>query len=360
MSPKPVAGLETLPRYVAGKHSLIGSKTPIVLSANENPRGPSPTAVTAIQDHAQQAHRYPEGDPEELKAAIIETYGLAGHQGEVILGAGSDEILSLMAKGFASAGKTVIMSQYGFLMYPIAAKAAGAEIHAVAETDYCADVDAILAAVDDDTCLIFLANPNNPTGSYLNAAEITRLHQALPEHVLLVLDCAYSEYVDSPDYNDHHDLIPSGRVVVTHTFSKIHGLAGLRLGWAFAPTEIADIYERLRSPFNINALSITAGIAALKDRDYLQETLRINAEQRARLQQSFAELKINVLPSVGNFLLLDFGSTEAAAQTEKALLQQNIILRGMTGYGLPNCLRLSIGLPEENTAVLEVLKKVVA
>ena len=205
--------------------------------------------------------------------------------------------------------------------------------------------------------MIFLANPNNPTGSYLSSPEIVRLHHGLPDHVLLVLDCAYSEYVDQPDYSSHYDLVASGRVVVTHTFSKAYGLAGLRLGWAFAPTGIADIYERLRSPFNINALSIRAGMAALEDQSDLEETVRLNAEQRARLQQGFAELGITVLPSVGNFLLLDFGSPEMASQAEQALLQQGIILRAMAGYGLPHCLRLSIGLPEENAAVLETLKK---
>ncbi len=358
MTPLPVNGLETLPRYSAGSHELDGITTPIVLSANENPRGPSPKAVAAIQDHAADVHRYPNGNPEDLKAAIIDRYDLAAHQGEVILGAGSDEILSLLAKGFASAGKTVMMSQYGFLMYPIAAKAAGAEIQSIPEQNYLADVEAILAAVTEDTALIFLANPNNPTGSYLNQTEITRLYQGLPDHVLLVLDGAYSEYVDRADYSDHHDLVASGRVVVTHTFSKAHGLAGLRLGWAFAPPAIADIYERLRSPFNINALSIKAGIAALADQTYLEETVRLNAEQRARLQQSLAELAINVLPSVGNFLLLDFGSREAASNAEKTLLKGGIIVRGMTGYGLPHCLRLTIGLPEENTAVLQALKQI--
>ena len=356
MTPRAVHGLEALPRYVAGKHDLVGVAAPIVLSANENPRGPSPKAVAAMQDCAGGVHRYPDGNPEDLKQAIMDCYGLAEYQGAVILGAGSDEIISLLAKGFADAGSTVIMSQYGFLMYPIAAKAAGAEVEAVPEQEYRADVDAILAAVNADTSVIFLANPNNPTGSYLGCDDIMRLYQGLPEHVLLVLDCAYSEYVDQADYSDHHDLVASGRVVVTHTFSKIHGLAGVRLGWAFAPADVADIYERLRSPFNINGLAIQAGIAALQDQDYVRETVRLNAQQRARMQQSLAELEINALPSVGNFLLLDFGSPKAATQAEQALLQAGIIVRGMAGYGLPHCLRLSIGLPEENTAVLEALK----
>ena len=357
MTVRSVAGLETLPRYVAGKHELAGVDHPIVLSANENPRGASPKAIAAIQEHATGTHRYPDGNPEGLKAAIVAHYGLAEYAGEVILGAGSDEIISLLAKGFAHAGSSVIMSQYGFLMYPIAAKAAGAEVQAIPEQGYCADVDAILAAVNAETSMIFLANPNNPTGSYLSRAEIMRLHEGLPEHVLLVLDCAYSEYVDQPDYSDHHDLVASGRVVVTHTFSKIHGLAGVRLGWAFVPSAVADIYERLRSPFNINALAISAGIAALADTGYVAETVRMNAEQRARMQQGLAELAITVLPSVGNFLLLDFGSPEAATKAEAALLQQGIIIRGMAGYGLEHCLRLSIGLPDENTAVLEALGK---
>lgn len=360
MSPKPLAGLQELPRYVAGKHELEGIATPVVLSANENPRGASPQAVSAMQDSLGNLHRYPDGNPEALKGKIAEVYGLARYQGEIILGAGSDEILSLLAKGFAGTGHNVLMSQYGFLMYPIAAKAAGAEVRTAAEQDYRADVDALLALVDDDTTMVFLANPNNPTGSYLSSAEITYLYDGLPDHVLLVLDCAYSEYVEAADYSDHHDLVASGRVVVTHTFSKIHGLAGLRLGWAFAPAGVADIYERLRSPFNINAPAITAGIAALADLAYTQETVRLNRQQRARLQQSLAELSINVLPSVANFLLLDFGSPEAASRAEQVLLNQGIILRGMAGYGLPHCLRLSIGLPEENDAVLSILKSTLA
>ncbi|NQY82144.1 MAG: histidinol-phosphate transaminase, partial [Alphaproteobacteria bacterium] len=344
-----------LPRYIAGGHAAAGFDEPIVLSSNENPRGPTPKAISALEATSNNLHRYPASDPQELKAEIAAFYGLDTAIGEVILGRGSDEIISLLAKGFAHRDSAVLISQYGFLMYPIASKAAGAEVRYVPETDYRTDVDGFLAAADADTHMMFLANPNNPTGSYISKDEIARLVHGLPEHVLLVLDCAYSEYVRAPDYSDHHDLVATGRVAVMHTFSKVHGLAGLRLGWAFVPPVVADIYERLRSPFNITIPSIAAGIAALSDRAYLEDTVALNIIERKKLFHGLGGAGINVLPSVGNFLLLDFGSSEAANQAETILHGHGIIVRGMTGYGLGHCLRLSVGLSKENAAVLKAL-----
>lgn len=354
--PTPLVGLEELPRYIAGSHDILDYHQPIVLSANENPRGPSPQAIAAMHRAVKNAHRYPESNPQDLKTKIAEQYMLSPEMGEILLGAGSDEIISLLCTGFAHPGSKVLISQYGFLMYPIAAKIAGAVPHFIPEQDYRADTRAIVAAADENTSMVFLANPNNPTGSYLTREEIGYLVTHLPPHVLLVLDCAYSEYVDHPDYSDHHDLVASGRVVVMHTFSKVYGLAGIRLGWALSPSSIANIYERLRSPFNVSSLAIVAGIEALSDKVHLQETLALNKQERRRLVQSLKGLGIHVFPSSTNFLLLDFGSEAGAQDAEYALIGHGILARKMAGYGLPHCLRLSIGLAEENTAVIQALQ----
>ena len=353
--PTPRTHLSDLPRYVPGRHVLAGGKPPIVLSANENPRGCSPLAQAAVRACADRTHRYPEGNPEALKAGILGFYGVQDGAGEIVLGAGSDEIFSLLTRGFVAPGSRVVISQYGFLMYRLLSLAVEAEPVLVAEQDFRTDVEAILGAIDQRTRMIFLANPNNPTGSYLTGVEVERLVAALPDHVLLVLDEAYSEYATATDYDCHHELVATGRVVVTHTFSKIHGLAGLRLGWGLASPEVADVVERLRSPFNVNSAAISAGIAALEDRAFVRQSAEENDRERRRLAEGLAKLGIPTLPSEGNFLLLRFGSESAAAACLNRLGAGGIIARDMRAYDLADSVRLTIGTPAENDAVLHSL-----
>ena len=353
--------LRDLPRYVPGQHHLGGAREPIVLSANENPYGPSHKALEAIARYQNTVHRYP---PEQtaLKEKLIAHHNLDGLDGEIVIGAGSDELLSLLARGFARPGSTVLMSEYGFLMYPIAAQSVGAIPRKILEQNYRTDPQAILAACDDQTSMIYLANPNNPTGSYLSAQEVIALVDGLPDHVLLVLDCAYSECVQAEDYSNHHDLVATGRVAITHTFSKLYGLAGQRVGWGFMPPAIADILERLRSPFNMTTLSLKAAEAALDDQEYLHWCQQQNRQQYARLVQACTELSLplQVLPSMANFALWKFPDNVQAAQLEQNLQNHGIITRNMRGYGLHDCLRISIGTAEENTALIAALQAIYA
>ena len=354
-------GIEQIKAYVGGEAHLEGVGKVIRLASNENPLGPSPAAVAAYQAIAQDLHRYPDGGSIELRETLQQVTGLDAAR--IVCGSGSDELIALLVRLFTGPGDEVLHSAHGFLMYAIAARGVGATPVSAPERNLTADVDAILERVTERTRLVFLANPNNPTGSYLPTAELARLRDGLPDNVLLVVDAAYAEYVTAPDYDDGSGLVATfDSVVMLRTFSKIYGLAALRLGWAFCPPVVADLLNRLRGPFNVTAPAQAAGVAALRDQAYLLRCRDDNARTLARFSERVRGLGLDVAPSVGNFVLVSFperpGADAAAAAAH--LKSRAILVRGMAGYGLPGALRISIGTDEDMAAVAEALSDLVS
>jgi histidinol-phosphate aminotransferase len=357
---RPRPGILEIEPYVGGKSELAGATRVVKLSANESALGPSPKAIAALQAAAATSHRYPDGDATLLRAAIGARFQLDAAR--IVCGAGSDELIQLLMRAYAGPGDEVVYSAHGFLMYKLSALGVGAVPVAAAERQLRADVDALLACLGSRTRMLFIANPNNPTGSYLSADELARLHRGLPEDVLLVIDAAYAEYVRSNDYTAGIELVDRARnVVVTRTFSKLFGLAALRLGWLYGPPEVVDVLHRLRGPFNVGTPAQVAGIAALEDLDHQERSRAHNDRWLPWLASALADLGLRVHPSIANFVLVEFepeGSRTAAAASAW-LESQGIIARPMRAYGLPDCLRLSIGLEAENRAVLESLREFV-
>ena len=342
IAPRP--GVLDIAPYVGGESHAPGANRVIKLSANENPYGPSPEAVAAYRAEADRLADYPDGGAERLRRAIAAAEGLEA--GRIVCGAGSDELISLLCQAYAGPGDTVVHSRHGFLMYAISAKAAGATPAAAPERELTADVDALLAACDARTRLVFLANPNNPTGTLLPAAEVARLAQGLPERALLVLDAAYAEYVEDPDYEPGARLVAErDNVVMIRTFSKIHGLAALRLGWAYGPEHVVDVLNRVRGPFNVNAPAIAAGAAAVADREHVDSSAARNAAWRGWLARRLAAAGVSATASQGNFLLASFGEEgpASAAAADAFLKGRGLIVRRMGGYGLPGALRITVG-----------------
>lgn len=353
--PVPKPGILDISPYVGGKSKAEGSQRIIKLSSNENPYGPSPHAIAAYGREASKLHRYPDGGHAELREAIAAAYGLPTEQ--LVCGAGSDELIGLLIHAYAGAGDEVLYSQYGFLMYRIYTLGNGATPVTAPEKDLHADIDALLAAVTPRTRLLFLANPNNPTGSLLPYSEIERLRRGLREDILLVLDAAYAEYLDD-DAEDGRALVAAGtNTVVLHTFSKIHGLPALRIGWAYAPAHVVDVLNRIRGPFNVNSPALAAATAAANDRDYLVQMRRKNAEQRQRVSDGITQRGYAVVPSAANFVLVEFphSAGQTASDANRFLLSRGIIAREVAGYGLPNHLRITIGTEEENTLLLDAI-----
>ncbi|MGF1463618.1 MAG: histidinol-phosphate transaminase [Maricaulaceae bacterium] len=356
MGPTPRPGIMDIKPYKGGASATPGFENPIKLSSNENALGCSEKAKAAFTGLADKLALYPDGSASALRAAIAERYDL--DPARIVCGAGSDELLQLLTRAYAGPGDEILQSQYGFLVYKLAALQVGATPVFAAETDFRADVDALLAAVSVHTKIVFLANPNNPTGSYLPMEEIERLRAGLPEGVLLVLDAAYAEFVDLADYGDGFDMVTRREdVVVTRTFSKIHGLAALRLGWAYCPEAIAGVLNRLRGPFNVNAPALAAGLAAVQDREFAQASADHNRRELARVTEGLEKLQIRFAPSVGNFVLLHFSEApgRTAQDADHFLRSRGIIVRDVAAYGLPQSLRVSIGREAENTAVLAAL-----
>ncbi len=352
----PRPGVLDIAPYVGGRSNADDGTTVIKLSSNETPLGPSPRAVAALEQIANQVHRYPDGGSEDLRAALGAHYGL--DPARIVCANGSDEIFQLVCRGYVGEGDEVLYSEHGFLMYPIVAKAAGATPVTAPETALTANVDAFLARVTSRTKVVFLANPNNPTGTYLPAGEVTRLHAGLSESVLLVLDAAYAEYVMQNDYEPGIRLVDAAsNVIMTRTFSKIYGLAGLRLGWAYCPGPVADVLNRVRGPFNVALPAQKAGVEALKDVAFMDRTRNHNEEWREWLKNELIAIGLDVTPSVANFLLVRFpgGDGRAAKDADACLSSQGILVRGMDGYGLPDCLRITVGLQQDNMAVVRVL-----
>jgi histidinol-phosphate aminotransferase len=355
--PAPKPGILDIAAYVPGKSGAKGQKVH-KLSSNESPLGPSPRAVAAFHAAAGGLALYPDGSAEALREAIAERYGLRA--ANIVCGAGSDELLQLLAHAYLGAGDEAIYSQFGFLVYPIVIAANGATARVAPERDHRADVDAMLALVGPKTRMVFLANPNNPTGTYIPFDAVKRLHSGLPPTCLLVLDAAYAEYVRANDYEAGVELVSSSdNVVMTRTFSKIHGLAALRLGWMYAPDHVVDAVNRIRGPFNVNAPAIAAGAAAMRDEAHLAAGIAHNDRWLPEMTAALTALGLAVTPSAGNFLLVHFGLASAAAEADRHLLERGIVLRRMEAYGLPGALRLTIGGAEANLAVLAALKEFV-
>lgn len=360
--PEPRPGLLEIAAYKGGAAEAPGAKRRLRLASNENPLGPSPLAVEAARRAAAELHRYPDGHSTALREA------LAAHEGidpdRIVCGAGSDEIISLLCRAYAGPGDEVLYSAHGFLMYAISARTVGARPVAAPERDLTADVEALLALVTPATRLVFLANPNNPTGSYLSAADVRRLHAGLPENVLLVLDLAYAEYVRRNDYDLGFGLVEAHEnVVVTRTFSKIHGLAALRLGWAYCPPAVADVLNRIRPPFNVNAVAQAAGLAALADEAHVERSVAENERARLAFLEGLGDLGLEAAPSVGNFVIVRFpdpAGAESGAEARRVLdglAAAGVLVRGMAGYGLPDWLRVSLGTAEDMAVVVEALAK---
>jgi histidinol-phosphate aminotransferase len=349
-------GILDIAPYVGGEAGLAGQQKVIRLASNENPLGPSPGAVEAYRKLATQLHRYPDGGSVKLREAIGRRFGL--EPARLVCGAGSDELIGLLMRAYAGPGDEVVYSRHGFLMYPIAAKSVGATPVAAPEKNLTADVDALLAAVSPKTRIVFLANPNNPTGSYLPAEEVARLRRSLRADILLVIDAAYAEYVTRNDYEAGVGLVDGGdNVAMTRTFSKIYGLAALRLGWAYCPAGVADVLNRLRGPFNVTAPAHAAGIAALEDMAHTEQARAHNARWLAWFTEQATALGLVAAPSVGNFVLLRFPANGGrdADQAHAFLNGRGIIPRKMGAYGLADSLRITIGLEDEMKAVAAAL-----
>lgn len=349
-------GVMEISAYVGGASGTANAARTVKLSSNECAWGPSPKAIAAFEAASKKLYRYPDGGAADLRAAIARRFGL--DPSRIVCGAGSDEIISLLCQAYLAPGDEVLYSAHGFLMYRISTLAAGGVPVTAPETDLRADVDALLAKVTDRTRIVFLANPNNPTGTYLPSSEVRRLHAGLRPDILLVLDAAYAEFVRRNDYEAGIEMVAtSENVVMTRTFSKLYGLAGLRVGWAYCPAGVADVLNRVRGPFNVNLAAQAAAAAALADAAWAEkvatDTIRLRAEATERL----TALGLAVTPSEGNFILVHF--PEAAGRTAQdadAFLQkEGVIVRRMEGYGLPAALRISIGTEDETRACLESL-----
>ncbi|UCH72994.1 MAG: histidinol-phosphate transaminase [Rhodospirillales bacterium] len=354
--PEPRPGVMDVAPYVGGSHEVEGVDRVIVLSANENPLGPGEPARQAYLTAGETLHRYPDGGAEELRQAIGRCFGLAPER--IVCGAGSDELIALLIRAYAGPGDEVLQSQYGFLMYAISAKTAGATPVLAPETNLTADVDALLDHVTERTRLVFLANPNNPTGSYLAASELLRLRDNLPADVILVIDAAYAEYVVEADYEAGARLVDGNdNVVMLRTFSKIFGLAALRLGWAYGPPAIIDVLNRMRGPFNTTAPAQAAGIAAVGDTAHIEASRAHNARWRAWLTQQIGGLGLEVPPSAGNFVLVRFTSQGKADAAFRHLWARGVIARPMGAYGLAESIRVTVGLEDENRALVETLRE---
>ncbi len=354
--PQPRPGVLEIEAYVPGKSKAPGVAKVFKLSSNETPLGPSPKAVEAYARVASHLQDYPDGSAGALREAIGRMYGLDPNR--IVCGAGSDDLLNLLARAYLAEGDEAIHTLHGFLVYPIATLGTGAKPVVTAEKNFTADVDAILKAVTPKTKMVFIANPNNPTGTYIPFDEVKRLHRGLPSHVLLVIDAAYAEYVRRNDYESGIELVAtSDNVVMTRTFSKIYGLAALRLGWMYGPAHIVDAINRVRGPFNVGSPAIEAGIAALADTAHTEKARAHNEKWLAWLTDEIGKLGLTVTPSVANFILIHFPETpgKTAKDADTLLTSRGCVLRAVRAYHLPNCLRMTVGSEEANRLTVKTL-----
>ena len=355
-APVPKPGILDIQAYVPGESKVPGGLKPIKLSSNETPLGASSKAVAAYEALAGELALYPDGASTALRNAIGRVYGLDPNR--IVCGCGSDELLNLLAHAFLAPGDECLFTEHGFLVYKIVTLGNGATPVIAPEKNFTTDVDALIARLTPRTKVVFLANPNNPTGTYIPFDEVRRLHAALRPDTLLVLDSAYAEYVRRNDYEAGIELVATTQnTVMTRTFSKIHGLAGLRLGWAYCPAGIADILNRIRGPFNVTAAAIAAGVAAIEDAAHLERSVAHNDKWLAWVTEEIGKLGLKVTPSVGNFILIHFDASGAhnASAADEFLKTRGIIMRRVAGYGLPNALRMTIGTEADNRTVIAAL-----
>ena len=357
-SPAPRPGILDIKPYVPGASSAKGGDTVYKLSSNESALGASEKAVEAYQAVADELFLYPDGGSNALRAKIAETYDLDAAR--IVCGAGSDEILQMLVKAYVGEGDNIIQTRHGFLVYALAAKSCGAEPRFAEEKHLTADIDAVLELVDERTRMVFIANPNNPTGSYIPQSALRRLREQLREDIILVIDAAYAEYMEEDDYAPGAGMVDDfDNVVMTRTFSKIYGLAALRLGWGYCPPAIADVLNRIRGPFNVTAAAQAAGVAALEDQDFVARNRAFNREQRDWLAQQLGRLGLEFVPSFGNFILVKFPEQEGkrAADILDHLNANGVIVRDVNAYGLGGYLRVSIGTEEANRRFIDLLDR---
>lgn len=355
--PKPLPQLADVNTYVPGEAPKYTGGPSYKLASNENPLGASPKAKAVYAALANQLELYPDGSAKDLKVAIAKKHGLDPNR--LIVGSGSDEIFLMLARAYLGAGDESICTEHAFAIYPLYAQQQGSRIVEVPEKNFTADVDAILKAVTLRTKIVWLANPNNPTGTYIPYDEVKRLHAGLPSSVLLVLDGAYAEFVRKNDYASGIELASQfENVMITRTFSKLYGLAALRVGWAYAPAHVVDAIERVRSPFNVNLIAQAVAIAALEDDAFNEQSLAHNDTELARLVAELRALGLEVIDGVGNFCVAKFSEAKSktAADALEYLKQHGITVRGLKGYKMPNHLRISVGTVDGNNAALKHLK----
>ena len=339
---RPRKGILDIAAYKAGDAHTDGSNKVTKLSANENPYGPSPKALDAYRGAAESLAQYPGTDHAELRAAIAEVHNIDADR--IICGVGSDEVIRMLCNTYTGTGDEVIHTEHGFGMYKIAVRGAGATPVEVRESQRVTDVDAILAAANEATRLVFIANPNNPTGTLMSSEEVTRLANGLPSHVLLVLDGAYAEFVDMPDYDAGLSLVETrDNVVMTRTFSKIYGLGGLRIGWGYGPAHVIEALQRVRDPFNLSQAAIDTATAAVRDQDYVAWCKRENIKWRDWLAAELAKLGLQSDPSHCNFISVRFASPGEAEACDAMLRTHGVIVRRVGSYNLPEYLRITIG-----------------
>ena len=352
--PDPQPGILEIAPYVPGKSAAAPGIKPIKLSSNESPLGASPKAVAAYRVIADKLEVYPEGSSRIVREALGAAHGIDPER--IVCGDGSDDILHLLAQCYLGQGDEAVMSQYGFSVYPIVTRGAGAEVVVAPETDYRAGVDALLGAVTERTKVLFLANPNNPTGTYLSARELRRLHAGLRPDILFVLDSAYADYATASDYEAGLELVESAEnVVMVRTFSKI-GLAAVRLGWMYGPAHVVDAVNRIRGPFNVSLPAQVMGVATAGDGEFIGRLRSFNAEWRDWLTKTLSSNRLRVVPSQANFILVLFPDPAAAQEAFAALMARGLIVREVHGYGIPDGLRITIGTEASMRAVAEVLK----
>lgn len=349
LTPRP--GILDIAPYKGGESKLQGVSRVIKLSSNEGALGASPKAMDAYRREAAELYRYPDGGATRLRAAIGARHGLDPER--IVCGCGSDELIGLLCRAYAGPGDEVLYSEHGFLMYSIYAKGVGATPVTAAEVDLRGSVDNLLAAVTEKTRIVFIANPNNPTGTYMTDGEIKRLRAGLRDDILLVVDAAYAEYVSRNDYTDGRELVDAhDNVVMTRTFSKIHGLGGIRLGWCYGPEGVVDVLNRLRSPFNVASPALAAGEAAIADAEFTEMARRHNDYWLPWVTEKLRALGLETTDSVGNFVLV---KVPEAARCDAFLRAEGIIVRAMGGYGLPDWLRVTVGRDDENQAFVEAM-----
>lgn len=354
----PRSGIMDMAPYVPGASKVDGVGKIIKLSSNEGALGPSPKATAAYEELGSQLHRYPDGGSVELREAIGARNGLDPDR--IVCGAGSDEVLALLARAYAGTGDEVLFGEHAFVMYPLFALSVGATPVRAPETEFTVSVDALLSRVSDRTRIVYVANPNNPTGTMVTSDEMTRLRAGLRDDILLVIDAAYAEYVTRNDYAPGVELVDAGdNVVMTRTFSKIYAMGGVRLGWAYCPEAVADVLNRIRPPFNVTSGAQAAGIAAVNDIEFLTRSRDHNTAWLPWLSDRLGEMGLDVVTSSGNFVLVRF--PESGPHTADAamafLTSRGIIPRGTGSAGIPEGIRITIGLEEEMRATVDVISQ---